>query len=187
MSEEIINKFLNDFPIKGTTKEIPYVILFDAKTGAGKSTVAQIIAKYDKSIILNNDEVRQWLKINNLDSSLKDELQRLRLEKLLDNNISCIQDSCFCHNWKKKKKYYDDNNIKYYIIRISCSDDIIKERLKTRKLDGINFSTATFDDYLWMKENIKNVPDEFINFIINTEEEIIPQVLDFLKQNNLDN
>lgn len=29
--------------------------------------------------------------------------------------------------------------------------------------------------------------DGYINFTINTEEEIEPQVLEFLKQNNLDN
>lgn len=187
MKEEIIKKFFEDFPITGTKKDKPYVILFDAKTGMGKSTVARTIAKYDSSIILNNDEIRKWLKDNNLDSSLKDELQTKRLEKLLDNNISCIHDSCFCHNWEKKKKYYDDKNIKYYIIRIECSEETVKERLKTRTVDGINFSTATFNDYLWMKENVSNVPDEYINFTINTESEIEKQVLDFLKQNNLDN
>jgi hypothetical protein len=50
-------KFFEDFPITGTKKDKPYVILFDAKTGMGKSTVARTIAKYDSSIILNNDEI----------------------------------------------------------------------------------------------------------------------------------
>ena len=187
MTENIIEKFMKDFPIIGEKKEKPYVILFDAKTGMGKSTVARIIAKYDNSVILNNDEIRKWLKDNKFDSTLKDELQNLRLERLLENNVSCIHDSCFCHNWEKKKKYYDDRNIKYYIIRITCSEEIVKERLKNRTVDGINFSTATFNDYLWMKENVSSVPDEYINYTINTEKEIDTQVLDFLKQNNLDN
>lgn len=187
MSEDIILKFLKDFPTTGMKKDKPYVILFDAKTGMGKSTIARTISQFDNSIILNNDEIRMWLKENNLDPSLKDTIQTLRLEKLLENNISCIHDSCFCHNWEKKKKYYDDKNIKYYIIRVVCSEETIKERLQVRTVDGINFSTATFNDYLWMKENVNNVPDEYITFIINTEEEIEPQVLEFLKQNNLDN
>lgn len=187
MTEEIKEKFLKDFIILGKEKVSPYVILFDAYTGMGKSTVARTISKYDESVILNNDEIRMWLKNNDLPTSLKDELQTFRLEELLNKNISCIHDSCFCHNWQKKKQYYDENNIKYYIIRIECKRETVEERLKTRTVDGINFSTATFNDYLWMAENVERIPEEYIDFVINTEENIEEQVLEFLKQNNLDN
>ena len=59
---EIKEKFIEDFPIPKGNKNKPYIILFDAYTGMGKSTVAREISKCDDSIILNNDEVRSWLK-----------------------------------------------------------------------------------------------------------------------------
>lgn len=55
---DIIEKFIVDFPILKGNKKEPYLILFDAYTGQGKSYVSKIISKLDHSIILNNDEVR---------------------------------------------------------------------------------------------------------------------------------
>ena len=52
---DIRTKFIKDFPIPKGNKDNPYIILFDAYTGMGKSTVAKVIAKKDTSVILNND------------------------------------------------------------------------------------------------------------------------------------
>ena len=146
---DIREKFINDFPIiKGAKKE-PYIILFDAYTGEGKSTVAKEISKYDNSVILNNDQVRDWLNDYSNLSNLKSELQNYRLELLLKNNCSCICDSCFCHNWKEKIKYYDKLGYKYYIIRLECSEEIIKDRLSKRFKSKDNYSIANFNDYLF--------------------------------------
>lgn len=176
----IKEKFIEDFPILKGNKNKPYIILFDAYTGMGKSTVAREISKYDDSIILNNDEVRNWLKDYNDTTTLKDELQKYRLELLLKNNNSCIHDSCFCHNWKEKIKYFKQLGYKYYIIRLICSDETIKQRLQKRTLDGVNYSVANYEGYLWMKENVAQVDDNLIDYIINTEQDISSQVKDFL-------
>ena len=101
----IRSKFIKDFPVPKGNKDNPYIILFDAYTGIGKSTVAKVIAKKDNSVILNNDQVRDWLNDYHDSTNLKSDLQKYRLELLLNNN-SCIFDSCFCHNWKEKIKYY---------------------------------------------------------------------------------
>ena len=101
---DIKEKFINDFPIIGKRKTNKYIILFDAYTGMGKSTVSKIIQKYDNSIIINNDEIRNWLNDYSDNTNSKTELQKYRLELLLNNNISCISDSCFSHNWIEKKK-----------------------------------------------------------------------------------
>ena len=112
-------------------------------------------------------------------------LQEYRLEKLLENNNSCIIDSCFCHNYKSKLEYYKRLGIKYYIIRLECSSKIVKERLKKRTISNENYSIANYDDYLWMKDNVERVPMELIDFIINTEENINEQVISFLTKYNL--
>lgn len=176
---------MKEFPISKGTKQTPYIILFDAYTGMGKSSVSLSIAKYDNSIILNNDQVRKWLSDYADEGNLKDKIHKHRLENLLKNINSCICDSCFCHNWKQKIKYYDDLGYKYYIIRLICSDETIADRLSKREIDGINYSIASYDDYLWMKNNVSKVDDNKIDYIINTEKNVDEQVLSFLNKYNL--
>lgn len=62
---------------------------------------------------------------------------------------------------------------------------IVKERLSSRVKDRTNYSIASFNDYLWMKENVSHIDDNLINFTINTETNIEEQVDDFLNHFNL--
>lgn len=179
---DIKEKFINDFPIIGKRKTNKYIILFDAYTGMGKSTVSKIIQKYDNSIIINNDEIRNWLNDYSDNTNSKTELQKYRLELLLNNNISCILDSCFSHNWIEKKKYYDSLGIKYYIIRLLCDKEIVKKRLENRKLDNGNYSIANYDDYIWMVENVEKVDDNLISYTIDTSKDLEIQVKDFINK-----
>lgn len=178
-------EFIKSFPIFEGNKKEPYIILFDAYTGMGKSTVAKEIAKRDNSVILNNDQVRDWLNDYKDSTNLKNELQNYRLELLLENNNSCICDSCFSHNWKDKIKYYDSLGYKYYIIRLQCNDLVVKERLVTRVKNDDNYSIATYDDYIWMKENVSLVDDDLVDFIIDTEDDIEEQVINFINKFSL--
>lgn len=175
-------KFINDFPIPIGNKTTPYIILFDAFTGQGKSYVSEIISKLDNSIILNNDEVRNWLNDYSDKSNLRNELQRYRLELLLENNNSCIMDSCFCHNWKDKKDYYDRLGYKYYIIRLKCSDEVVEKRLEERIKNNDNYSDANYNDYLWMKSNVAHVDNNLVDYVIDTEKNVEFQVKDFLSK-----
>ena len=182
---DIKDKFIKDFPITIGNKKSPYIILFDAYTGQGKSYVSKIISKYDKSIILNNDEVRDWLNDYSDKSNLRKELQRYRLELLLKNHNSCIIDSCSCHNWEKKKEYYDRLGYKYYIIRLECNEKIVENRLQKRVKNDDNYSEANYNDYLWMKNNVSHIDDNLIDFIINTEKDVENQVKEFLNKYEL--
>lgn len=71
------------------------------------------------------------------------------------------------------------------MIRVKCSELIVKERLSSRVKDGTNYSIASFNDYLWMKENVPHIDDNLIDFTINTETNIEEQVDDFLNHFNL--
>ncbi len=176
---EIKEKFLHDFPIFEGVKKEPYIILFDAYTGQGKSYVSKILSELDHSIILNNDEIRKWLNDYSDKGNIKNELQRYRLELLLKNGNSVIMDSCFCHNWKEKKKYYDSLGFHYYTIRLICDEEIVKKRLDNRVDE---YSIADYHDYLWMKENVSRVDDELIDYEINTENNVEIQVKEFIKK-----
>lgn len=181
MNEELLCEFNKRFPIIIGDKSEPYIILFDAFTGMGKSYVSKIISKYDKSVIINNDEIRDFLNDYDDKSDNKDLLVKYRLELLLKNNNSCILDSCLSHNSDKKLEYYKSLGYKYYIIRLVCSDGVIKDRLSKRVLSSDNYSIASYDDYLWMKNNVSMVDNEPIDFVINTEEDIEVQVIEFVK------
>ena len=174
---DIKEEFIKDFPIPKGDKESPYIILFDAYTGQGKSYVSSLISKHDGSVILNNDEVRKWLNDYSDSSNLRNELQRYRLELLLKNKNSCIMDSCSCHKWKEKKEYYDSLGYKYYIIRLVCDEEVVKKRLENR---ADNYSVATYKDYLWMKENVPHIDDSLIDVIIDTEKDVEEQVKEFV-------
>lgn len=180
-----LKEFVKKFPIHKGKKEKPYIILLDGYTGMGKTTVSKELAKQDNSIILNNDEVRAFLNDYKDTTSLKDQLQKYRLKRLLLNKNSCICDSCLCHNYEDKLKYYKNLGYPYYIIRLECSEEVVKERLEKRIVNKDNASIATFNNYLWMKENVKRVPLELIDFTINTEKDIKSQVKEFLNKIHL--
>ncbi len=182
INPKMLKEFVKEFPIHKGKKEKPYIILLDGYTGMGKTTVSKELAKQDNSIILNNDEVRAFLNDYKDTTNLKDQLQKYRLKRLLLNKNSCICDSCLCHNYEDKLEYYKSLGYPYYIIRLECSEETVKERLEKRTVNKGNASIATFDNYLWMKENVKRVPLKRIDFIMNTEEDIKSQVKEFLNK-----
>ena len=180
--EDILLNFLEQFPILKGNAQKPCIIFFDGYTGMGKTTVAKCIQKYYPAVILNNDEVRNFLHDYQDKSSLKDFLQKYRLEKLLQNHNHCIYDSCFCHNYEEKLSYAKKLGYSFYIVRLECSEKVIKERLEKRKVTKDNFSISTFNDYLWMKNHVKRVPLELIDFTIYTDQDLEPQIVQFVKE-----
>ena len=180
--EDILLNFLEQFPILKGNAQKPCIIFFDGYTGMGKTTVAKCIQKYYPAVILNNDEVRNFLHDYQDKSSLKDFLQKYRLEKLLQNHNHCIYDSCFCHNYEEKLSYAKKLGYSFYIVRLECSEKVIKERLEKREVTKDNFSISTFNDYLWMKNHVKRVPLELIDFTIYTDQDLEPQIVQFVKE-----
>ena len=180
--EDILLNFLEQFPILKGNAQKPCIIFFDGYTGMGKTTVAKCIQKHYPAVILNNDEVRNFLHDYQDKSSLKDFLQKYRLEKLLQNHNHCIYDSCFCHNYEEKLSYAKKLGYSFYIVRLECSEKVIKERLEKRKVTKDNFSISTFNDYLWMKNHVKRVPLSLIDFTIYTDQELEPQIVQFVKE-----
>lgn len=180
-------KFIRDFPVPKGDKKEPYIIVFDAYCGQGKSYTSKIISQYDHSIILINDQVRYWL--NNYTEDVSDilhELQYHRLELLLQNHNSCIWDSCAGHNWDKKRARLEQIGYPYYVIRLQCREETVRERMKNRKVDNnINFSIGTFDDYLWCVEHVPPIADELISYTIDTEQDVDSQAKQFLKKYHL--
>lgn len=181
MTEELKNEFLNKFPVPVGDKENPYIILFDAYSGMGKTTVSRKIAEYEDVVILNNDEVRHFINDLNDKTDLKNKLQAMRLEMLISNHNNCICDSSFSHEYERKLEFIKKLKCSYYIVRLICDEDVVKERMDKRVLDDVNYSLATYKGHLWMKENVPLVPDDLIDFVIYTDQDIEGQVQEFIK------
>lgn len=98
------------------------------------------------------------------------------------NNNSCLLDSCSTKNWDYKKRYIDSLGYKYYIVRLVCDEDIIKERLDKRTLDGVNYSLAKYEEYFDLKNKCPHIDDSLIDYTIDTGKEIEPQVIEFLNK-----
>lgn len=55
------------------------------------------------------------------------------------------------------------------MIRLKCSELIVKERLSSRVKDGANYSIANLNDNLGMKEIATCIDDNLVDFTINAE------------------
>lgn len=90
--QEAFDKY---FPVVMGDKESPYLVLFDALIGYGKSYVARRLADIDGSIIICNNQVRY--RLNDYDDQHAQEwheLQHQRIKALLANGNSLIIDEC---------------------------------------------------------------------------------------------
>ncbi len=99
--QETFDKY---FPVVMGDKERPYLVLFDALIGYGKSYVARRLADIDGSIIICNNQVRY--RLNDYDDQHAQEwheLQHQRIKALLANGNSLIIDECLPINYQKKQ------------------------------------------------------------------------------------
>ena len=98
--QETFNKY---FPVVEGNKEKPYLVLFDALIGYGKSYVARRLANIDGSIIICNNQVRYRLgDYGDQHAQEWHELQHQRIKALLTNGNSLIIDECLPINYQKK-------------------------------------------------------------------------------------
>ena len=54
-----------------------------------------------------------------------------------------------------------------------------------RNINNDDYSKGSYNDYMWMKKNVSNVDNNLIDYVINTEEDVEEQVLDFFNKYKL--
>lgn len=174
---ELFDAFLKAFPIPQGQSPQPFLVIFDAYIGMGKSTVAQVLAPLIDAVIVNNDAVREFLHEPRDVTNRKDVLQAFRLKALLANHNNCICDSNLCTHNYRKLRLYEDLGYKYYIVRLECPEAVVRERLEKRQAGAQNFhSQATYAEYLAMKRAVVLLPAEQIDFTIATDRDLSPQI-----------
>lgn len=167
-----------------------FIILFDAPIGYGKSYVSKMLSEQmDNVLILSNDKFRRAFcdygdERRNIWQPLVDEYIR----KVLAAGYSIIMDANAANNFAKKKEFYDSLGVPSYIIRLTCPENILDQRLKDRDYTSPN--ATSFINYTDAKAiNAKNaadsknhIPDGQIFFTIDTSGDVEKQVSELVER-----
>lgn len=185
MEQIAIAKFFNShFKITQGHKTQPYLILFDAYIGYGKSYISHLISQLDKSIIIDNNEVRYVLNDYNDDKAeIWHDLQNERIKNLLAAGNSLIIDECLPINPQKKLDFIRSLGYPFYIIRLDISENVLKKRLHNRKLDPPKqYSVINYRDATAIRDNShgQRLPDYLIDYAIDSDKNVEQQVNDFV-------
>ncbi|HOP65440.1 MAG TPA: AAA family ATPase [Bacilli bacterium] len=185
--DEIYNYFLKYNPISKGNKKHPYVILFDAISGMGKSTVAKMFSKKLDIKVLGKDKIRQFIYRTSFPNNpekrekLTSKIQNYRVEETIKNGNNCIIDGNVANNFKEKISLIEKYHLKYYIIKLICDREIVLEREKNRKVitdyyvdgdESIDYSGAGVSTFLNMEKRKKTIPKQYINFEIDTSKSL---------------
>ena len=174
--QETFNKY---FPVVEGNKEKPYLVLFDALIGYGKSYVARRLANIDGSIIICNNQVRYRLgDYGDQHAQEWHELQHQRIKALLTNGNSLIIDECLPINYQKKLDFYRGLGYPVFIVRLDCDKDVWAERLKKRRFNPPEeYSVINYDDAVKLNSrHPAHVPDELVDFTIDTTDSVDEQI-----------
>ncbi|KPK88152.1 MAG: hypothetical protein AMS27_00465 [Bacteroides sp. SM23_62_1] len=141
----------------------------------GKSYLARELIKSlsNPPIYLNTDQIRralfdfshhQYLPFGNkLYTQEKRDLVYNALymvvEILLGQKLSLLVDGTFYSQAKRQPliQICQKLNQKYYIIKTTCSEDLVKQRIQERKSQNNNASDADFNIYLEIKERFEKI------------------------------
>ena len=174
--QETFNKY---FPVVEGNKEKPYLVLFDALIGYGKSYVARRLANIDGSIIICNNQVRYRLgDYDDQHAQEWHELQHQRIKALLANDNSLIIDECLPINYQKKLDFYGSLGVPMIIVRLDCDKDVWAERLKKRRFNPPEeYSVINYDDAVELNSHHPaHIPDELVDFTIDTTDNVDEQI-----------
>ena len=173
--QETFNKY---FPVVEGNKEKPYLVLFDALIGYGKSYVARRLANIDGSIIICNNQVRYRLgDYGDQHAQEWHELQHQRIKALLTNGNSLIIDECLPINYQKKLDFYGNLGVPMIIVRLDCDKNVWAERLKKRRFNPPEeYSVISYDDAVELNSRYSaHVPDKLVDFTIDTTDNVDEQ------------
>lgn len=151
--------------------------------GTGKSTVAAYLTKkIKKAIHLRSDIIRKKLFSNPTYSEKEKEkvyIVLLQNVKTLLKRKTVILDATFSKNRYRilAKRIAENLGASWHIIETTCSEEIVKKRLKTRTNDA---SDAKFIHYLEQKPLFETIRGKHI--IVDTSMDLGTQLNDFLEK-----
>jgi len=141
--------------------------------GSGKSTIADILSKKIKAVVLRTDEIRRKLiekpSYTESEKELVYKVMFIIAEYLLKQGIPCILDATFNREERRREvvKLAEKINVPFIFVECVCNEEIIRERLKA----GGRFSSdANWDVYLKLKREFEPIMENHI--VIDTSGEV---------------
>ncbi|UCE13775.1 MAG: AAA family ATPase [Candidatus Heimdallarchaeota archaeon] len=156
--------------------------------GTGKTFFAKELSEFlpDKPIYLSTDIVRRYLfdfshhhyepfgekSYTQEKRDLVYNALYLVIDILLSQKLSVMVDGTFYSQNKRQPIYKicQRSNQELILIRTTCSEDRIRQRIQDRKSQGKNSSDADFNIYLEIKKRFE--PIKIPHLVINTEQSL---------------
>ncbi len=118
-----------------------FLLLLNGPFGIGKSTIAiEITQSLQKIIVIDWDDINQWLFINDLHlkKKLRFEMLAKSTKVALSKNVSVIIPNTICDTFKinKLKQLAEDNNAKFLHVILFTDKNIVTARLNDRGVKG---------------------------------------------------
>lgn len=162
----------------------PYIILFDAPIGYGKSYVAKMLSeRLDGVLVLSNDKFRRaFCDYGDERRDIWQPLVEEYMRKVLAAGYGIIMDANAANNFAKKKEFYDSLGVPSYIVRLTCPEDVLDQRLKDRDYTSpnatsfINYDDAKMLNAKNMANPANHIPDDQVFFTIDTSGDVEKQV-----------
>ncbi len=164
------------------------LILVTGLPGTGKSVLAKELVRFlpSKPIYLSTDNVRRKL-FDFSDHHYREfgkdfySLQNRKLvynalnliaDILISQNLSVVVDGTFYSQETRKPLLEISNkyNCKLIVIKTTCSEETVKQRMKNRKLEEKEISDAGFNIYLEIKKRFEPIIVQHL--VVNTEKDL---------------
>lgn len=146
---EIHTKSISNLDV---TQNKKIIISFSAPFAAGKTTVAKQLEDRYQAVRINNDDIRDIIKINHPEVELQPTLLKY-LEYLFEkinefDNTVVILDSSIDRKYAAVKELAEKNKFGLFIIKMVVTPELIIERVKKRNPENAEDFIASLDD-LW--------------------------------------
>lgn len=143
-------------------KKIALIIVCGLQ-GVGKTTVAKKIAEKLSATLLRTDSIRKALiKEPKYTAEEKQKIYEemfVQARKILQGNENVVLDATFLEerNRNGAKQIAEEMNVNFQIIKVVCSEDILKTRIEQRSGDD---SEAKFEHYLKYKNLFEPIAEK---------------------------
>lgn len=152
------------------------LIILSGLPGVGKSTVAKYLQERRGFLWVRSDVLRKELFSRpRYDESENDKLYAEALRRVAGflEKQSVVWDARFLKGEYREaaRMLAENKGINFFLIYVTCPEDIVKERLGRRAGDA---SEATFTHYLEQKKHWKEIAEEHVT--IDTSRDIASQL-----------
>ncbi len=161
------NRFIDDLANK-KVKNNKLIVFISGPTGAGKSTVAQIIKNTFKAIVIENDHILTWLTemYPDAEHEWKDQIKYALMDEVWESvavsaditNGLVVADSSIDRWYPKARDFVIRHGYDHVIVAMDISKERRIQWIKARGERGF----SSLDSYLQSMDTYQHYQDEFL-------------------------